>query len=570
MRNPRLYVLSFAALSVVTGIVTLLGWAMDIEPFKRVLPSFAAMKPLTAVGFCAGGISLILCCVSRHAFARVLHGGLALGIALMGGASLSQYLGGWSLGMDLWLFPEAVIRENLPHPGRMTPAASLNFLLLGISLLLIDFEPRRGLRPSQVMALAVSLIGMTGLLGYGYGSVSLYETFAYSSMAVHTALLFTLYGPALMLARADRGLVSVLTSPHGGGVMARRILPPLIILPFVVGWLRLQGQALGWYGTGFGLALFATANIFILTILLWAAARKVNHMDRERERNLEFARETARQLGQSNSLLKAEIVEHDRTRDARDRAETELRQAQKMEALGTLAAGIAHDFNNILTAILLNADRGLRNLPSDHPARKHFADIRNSGDRAAELVRQIMTFTRQIGSERVPLQLDELLRETLKAMLPEAPPHLRIETVVETDLPPVLADPSQMKQTIFNLVQNSVQAIGKEVGLVEIALHTTNDGGASREVVMTVRDTGPGIGADVLPRIFDPFFTTKPTGEGTGLGLPVVHGIVKAHRGKVTVESLPGEGTSVRVSLPAAIAATEGGKDRPLRLQRDS
>jgi PAS domain S-box-containing protein len=235
----------------------------------------------------------------------------------------------------------------------------------------------------------------------------------------------------------------------------------------------------------------------------------------------------------------------------REALERQLRQSQKMEALGTLAGGIAHDFNNIVAAILGNARLAQDALPQDARAQRFVAEIAGAGQRARELVRRILSFARQQPGELVGQPLQPLVREAvqlLRAMLPSG-----IALVHEEDAEPawVLADATQVSQVLVNLGTNAWQAIGARPGRITIAV-----GRDAGQACVTVTDDGCGMDAATVERIFEPFFTTKPKGEGTGLGLPVVHGIVRNHGGRIAVDSRPGEGSVFRVWLPLAPAPT--------------
>jgi len=252
-------------------------------------------------------------------------------------------------------------------------------------------------------------------------------------------------------------------------------------------------------------------------------------------------------------------IERLRTEESRNRLEEQLRQAQKMEAIGTLAGGIAHDFNNILTAIIGYSelvDRELDHLPD---ARRKIREVVKAGGRAKDLARQILTFSRKGAEEREPLRIHLLVLEALKLLRASTPSTIDFQVNISNDCGMVLADPSGIHQVVMNLCTNSYHAMTGEGGGLTVSLDSVvlqpgqlaeyhNDGGTF--VRLTVRDTGHGISPDILEKIFDPYFTTKPQEVGTGLGLSMVHGIVKSHGGHITVESEVGKGTCFSVYLP--------------------
>jgi len=249
-------------------------------------------------------------------------------------------------------------------------------------------------------------------------------------------------------------------------------------------------------------------------------------------------------------------------RDITDQAllERQLRQAQKMEALGTLAGGIAHDFNNILYAILGFTTLALEKVPADDSAHADLQEVLNAGERAADLVKQILSFSRQAEQEAVPLHVHLIVHEAAKLVRASVPRRIEIRKNVQKGNDVILADPTQVHQVLMNLCTNAVHAMPRGDGVLGIELEPIEvDAELAREAQgmragpylrLRVSDTGEGMPAETLERIFDPFFTTKEPGEGTGLGLAVVHGIVVGCGGAIDVQSQPGVGTVFDVYFP--------------------
>jgi signal transduction histidine kinase/CheY-like chemotaxis protein len=249
----------------------------------------------------------------------------------------------------------------------------------------------------------------------------------------------------------------------------------------------------------------------------------------------------------------------------RRKIEAQLLQSQKMEAIGQLAGGIAHDFNNLLAAITGNARLALEDLPDAHPARQFLGEIGKASARAVELVRRILTFSRQEPQERRIMKFQPVVEETLKLLQVSIPPTIEIRASYPETADPIFADQTQIQQVIMNLCANAIHAMG-EKGLLEVResvidvdadlARASPDLHPGRYVHLCVSDSGCGMDRATLARIFDPFFTTKAQGEGTGLGLSVVHGIIKAHEGAITVYSEPGHGTAFHLYFPIAAGDT--------------
>jgi len=240
--------------------------------------------------------------------------------------------------------------------------------------------------------------------------------------------------------------------------------------------------------------------------------------------------------------------------------ETQLRQAQKMEAIGTLAGGIAHDFNNILAAIIGYAELAKIKVPEDSEILPNLDQVLKSGNRAKTLVQQILAFSRKQELEQKPLQLKYIVKESLKFLKSTLPTDIEIKQDIAKDIGIVNADPSQMQQVIMNLCTNAGHAMQKEGGVLAVGLANVElddiaaaqylDIDAGTYLRLTVSDTGYGMTSDVKDRIFEPYFTTKEKGVGTGMGLSVVNGIVNSHGGTITIESEPGKGSTFHVYIP--------------------
>ncbi|MEI7638344.1 MAG: ATP-binding protein [Syntrophus sp. (in: bacteria)] len=239
--------------------------------------------------------------------------------------------------------------------------------------------------------------------------------------------------------------------------------------------------------------------------------------------------------------------------------EAQLRQAQKMEAIGTLAGGIAHDFNNILAAMMGYAELA-KFKTTDVKIHPHMDQVLKACGRAKDLVQQILTFSRQREQEKKPVAVTPIVKEAMKLIRSSLPATVEIRQSYTNGNDAVLADPTQIHQVLMNLCTNAVHAMREREGVLEVRLDQQeisvgypaydSEAKPGAYLQLTVSDTGEGIDPAIKDKIFDPFFTAKQPGEGTGLGLSIVYGIVRDHGGIIAVESNPGEGTTFTVSLP--------------------
>ena len=961
--SPRgpLWAVAAGYASLAVSLLVLVGWAFDIGMFKSVLPNAMTMKPNTAVALMALGFSMIAAVVPKAPYVprdrRILVARMfALIPLLIGVVTLIEYAADVDLFIDQLMFRDAVIHRGGPFPGRISPATSINVILLSLAFLTLDARSTSLRRFSQWPALIAAALSLVAVLGYLFGAQQTYQIRPYASISLHTAVLSVVLGLGFVVARPDRGIARELFSQHHGGLMARRVLPLAILLPIVVGWLRLQGQKAGWYQTEVGLALFAASNVAIFSVVIWLAARTLNRVDADRRgadfrrlralreaetrwralieasaqivwtagpsgepddspslraftgqsveqlqvggvknvvhpddlprmeanwkqavatrtafeaqfrlrhvsrewrwvsvravpveptpdspvawvgmnrditgkkhaealaegqkqvleliargaplqetldkllrvveaqfdemycsillldadgkslrhgaaprlpeaytnaidgavigadvgscgtaaffrrpvyvedilvdplwkdykhialphglracwstpildlnghvlgtfaiyylrpglptdqhlRLIDLATHTAaiclgrhrqmqalrdsehrfRQLAESLPQLvwtcgpegycdylsrqwldytgmpaiaqlgygwqqqlhpadRDRVVEawtqavangtefhrefrlrrHDGTYrwfdtravplynskgavtkwigsnsdiDDRKRFEEAQLRSQKLESLGTLAGGIAHDFNNMLLVIQGNAQLAQEMIEKESVAQEYLVEISHASERASDLVRRILSFSRPQKARHKVIQLGPVVEEALKFARAALPAMVEIRANVSAQVPAVAADATQIHQIVLNLATNAAHAIAPRGGLIEIELTSVDvepnavacalDGAPNlpmgQYARLTVRDSGTGMSAEVLERIFDPFFTTKPPGQGTGLGLSIVHGIMRSCGGAVTVQSALGKGTSFHLLFPAAQAAS--------------
>jgi CheY-like chemotaxis protein len=256
------------------------------------------------------------------------------------------------------------------------------------------------------------------------------------------------------------------------------------------------------------------------------------------------------------------VIERIEAKEEKQKLEEQLFQSQKMESLGLLAGGIAHDFNNILFAIMGNTQIVSYSLPEDSQLKSILDEAMKAIHRAKEMVQQILAFSRQYEAEKKPVNVQFIVKEVLKLLNTSIPATISIRKNIDPGVGSIFADPSQIHQIIMNLATNAFHAMEKNGGVLEVTLSQVEihsdeikmhpDIQAGKFIKLMISDTGQGISKEIVGKIFDPYFTTKEVGKGSGLGLALVHGIVKNHRGAITVDSQIGKGSVFTILLPVA------------------
>jgi len=275
--------------------------------------------------------------------------------------------------------------------------------------------------------------------------------------------------------------------------------------------------------------------------------------------SFEMVKDENGHVSESKSVA-IDITNRKQAEKEKEKLEAKLQQAHKMESIGTLAGGIAHDFNNILSPIMIHSEMAMIGLPSDNPARHSLKEIYKAGERARDMVKQILTFSRKEEGTRVEIKIVPVLNEVIQMLRSSIPTTIEIQQNLKAEQATVLADPTQIHQIMLNLGTNAAHAMREKGGTLKVDLiredldsedatkHPDLSPGSYLKLI--VSDTGSGIGDETKQKIFEPYFTTKEPGEGTGMGLALIHGIVKSYDGDITVESELGKGTTFNVYLP--------------------
>lgn len=297
-RRVRKIALVLGVVVMSVGGLVLLGWHLDVMRLKSILPGTATMKPNTALCFVLLGISLCTLVSDRatHTIHRWTGQACAIIAGLVATLTLAEYVFGVNAHIDSLLFSGRPEDPHASHAGRMAPATAAAFLFAGTALVLARGRSKWSRALAQGAAVANLLIGLIGILGYLYGIEALYRFHTYSSVAPHTAILLTMLGLGVILARTDYGFAALMTSVDSGGFLARRILPVAFLAPFIIGWLGLQGELAGYYRVEFGVALLTAANVAIFVGLIGLTARALNRKDAERRSMQAVLRQTEQHL----------------------------------------------------------------------------------------------------------------------------------------------------------------------------------------------------------------------------------------------------------------------------------
>lgn len=543
-----------SAIPVLTGLLVLAGWTFGIELFKRVGFGFVAMNPATAISLIAAGTALLMLRdPSRLTKTRRCYGCVFAGVVLMITVTkLVSLATGSVFSLDQWLFRSELIEHTFQN--RMAPNSALALLFCGLALLLIDFEIRRH-RPAEMLSIIGGAIGFFALVGYLYRSPNFYGMANAIPMAVHTATALITLAVGLLLARPDRGLMSVVTSDTAGGIIARRLLPVAIFLPIVLDTLRLTGEAHGLYEVPFGAALSSTAMVFIFLCALWWMARVLFNVDTERRYIARWQSEKLERTVEERTRRLQQAV-----RQLRETQQQVLQQ-ERLHALGTMASGVTHDFNNALSVIIGFGEMALQECDktgNGSNVERYVRPMVVAALDGAKVVTRLREFYRPGGHEepKAAVDLNTLIDQAITITEPKWKAQrlgdgVRVEIKAElATVPPAAGDAAELREALANLIFNAVDAMPNG-GTITIRTFAEED-----RVMLSVTDTGVGMSKDVQRRCLDPFFTTKGE-QGTGLGLAMVYGIVERHGGSLTIESEEGQGTTFVLSLPIQHQSTK-------------
>jgi signal transduction histidine kinase len=562
--HPRTNAFTAGCCAVTLGMASavFVGWTFDLIYLKSVAAGLTAMNPLTAVCFAVAAVTLWLVRDEQVSRARLWfsRGGTSL-LLCVGLTKILDYAMSWNLGIDRVLFHES-LGEN-----QMAPNTAICFTLVALSLLLIDHFHAGGKWIAQIPMLLLTTLSLFSLIGYAYGAARMYSLRSFIPMALNTAFLFHVLALGLLLSRPKRGLASVLLHPGLGGVMARRLLPVVIILPATLGWLRVLGQRLGWYDTEFGAAFMVATTVIIFAVAVCWIAHALNRTDEQRNR-------VAQELERSHQQLEDRVAS--RTTELKVSNADLLEKNQENEMF---VYSVSHDLRSPLVNLqgfsqeLTSVTHQLRDVLSEAKLPEQFASqttelIDNDMNRCIRFIQTSVT--------RLSGIIDSLLRLSRAGRVEYSPQAVEIEPVVArvieamsatiydrgvsihvTPLPSAWGDAVAIEQIFANLIGNAVNYLdAKRPGQIEVGSYPDREK-LNVSTVFYVKDNGVGIPAAYRPKVFQALKRLHPNmAQGEGIGLALVKRIVERHGGEIWFESKPDVGTTFYFRLPSAPTKT--------------
>jgi signal transduction histidine kinase len=533
------------AATIVIGTGMLVGWWLGMPAMPGIDP-MPPMTPITAATFVLSGAALFFSYSKYQSrWAAEASRWLALVVIAIALVFCAEHILDKNPGLDLLLFPGALKASGSPVPGRMAVNTAVAFLFVGIGILLLRYDRRKNGLASQIAALEVLLVAFIALIGYAFGVRDFYTMQPFLGMALISAMTFVIIGLGLLFSQLHRGIPGLVADAGAAGVVARRLLPGTILLPFIFGMIRLAGEQAGFFNSEVATSLFAVADIVTFLLLVAWSARVLRVTDRKRAELFIKEREARMSSERARADAEAAKAEADAAR-----AEAESANGAKSDFLAVMS----HELRTPLSAIMgyqeLLAD-GISG-PITEQQSQQLGRIKASARHLLSLIDEILTFTRiDAGREEVNLEtasLDTMLDPAAELVEPLArarglhievmlPPH---EVVVETD-------PMKVRQMIVNLLSNAVKFT--DSGRIILSGDQKGD-----QLVISVEDTGIGVSPEYFERIFEPFWqveqkATRRAG-GTGLGLTVTRRLALLLGGDVTVKSEPGIGATFTICLP--------------------
>lgn len=502
--------------SILLGVLCMLGWTLDVPVLRSILPGAVSMNPATALGFLFAGAALVMGDSRDGRSVAIALGGLA---ALVGAVKILALLGGPETGLDRWIFSARLEEDPAGFSNRMAPNTALSFVLAGTALVLLRLDGWR--RVAQLLGLAVGILATFALAGYAYGLAPLYGLPSHIPMAPNSAGGFLALATGVLLADPAHGFVRYFTVPGPGGILARRLLPAALLIPFGVGWIRLLGERAGWYGPEFGVALMFVFNAVLLLALVGWTARLIDRSERERVQLDEALASRLDELRVVNRELESftYAVSHD------------LRAP--LRSISGFATALEEDCADAL----------------DEVGTGYLARIRAAARRMGELIDGLLDLSRITRASLSPEAVDlSGLAEDVVADLREAEPDRSVDVTIDAGLQ-ARGDVRLLDVVVRNLLSNAWKYTREEsaprieVGVLDAAGDDTP--------TWYVRDNGIGFDMEYSDKLFGAFQRLHGVGEfeGTGIGLATVQRIVHRHGGRIWAEAEVGRGATFYFTL---------------------
>jgi signal transduction histidine kinase len=525
---------ALASYALLGGLCSLLGWITDSPRLADWDDDDIAIQPNATVAAAAAGASLLLRAAGMQRAALAL----AVFVAFIGAATFFQHASGVDLGIDrLLLFDRPWGRRGVISPGRMGPLGATCWTLLGVALVLTSLSNPRSRKWAPVLAWVPASIAALSLIGYLYGVTALYTIPTMTVVAMQTASFILAASLAAVLSVPEHGLMRLFYDPRPAGILTRRLLPVLVLVPIVLGWVQLAGERAQLFDAAFGSALRTILSVGLFVLVLRMTGRAIT---RQTESRIRAEEERERLL-----LLERAA-----------RAEADRQATIKDEFLATLS----HELRTPLNAVLGWVQVLRVDLADPEKARRALDVIERNGRLQTRLIEDLLDMSRIVsGKMRLdvqPTHLPAVIDAAIESIKPAvATKGLRIDRVVEPLAEQVDGDPARLQQIVWNLLSNAVKFTPRG-GRIEVVLARVNG-----SVELRISDTGDGIAPELLTSVFDRFRIADATPSrmhgGLGLGLAVVKQLVELHGGKVTAASDGiGKGASFVVTLPLAVHAT--------------
>lgn len=536
MAWPRVAGALLGLYALVGGVLSFTGWVFDLPRLTDWYNNGISIQPNTCIAVIAAGAGLIFLTFGYRRVAACL----GVVVALIGGTVVFQYLTGVNLGIDvLLMFDRTWGRVGVVTPGRMGPPGSVSWTIIGLTLFLTSISgtphepgPAFQLRPLiPVLALLTTAISTLSIIGYIYGASVLYTVPTLTVIALQTATFILAISLGLLTTVTERGPMRLINDDSPAGLITRRVVPAIIALPVLVGFIRLTGERAGLYDTAFGSALRTVIEIGLFLLLMgWtgnAISRQARRLELQRGELLEREHEL-RTVAEASSKLKDEFL-----------------------------ATLSHELRNPLNVVLGYSELLLRTPQiADTPHLLQISKaLKRNAQSQSQLINDLLDLSRlqmgKVSLNREIVSLGTILDNAVETVRADATAkNITISVTSPDELFVVNADPLRMQQVVWNLLNNAVK-FTPDGGAISLSLQSENG-----SVLLTIEDTGPGIDPEFLPHVFEMFRQADSSSVrrhgGMGIGLALVHQLIQLHEGSISIVSDgPGHGAKFTIRLPA-------------------